>query len=157
MKSSSWKTSRAGISITDLGLNDFRMDLLNYVKANGEMDNVPFGMHAIVPAQPEIGLLPGVIFALKNIHDSVNVNQQNRLHPYYLVYISNDGEVIADHTEVKPLLDLARAACRGRAEPIAAAYQPFNEVTDDGRNMGFYSDLLDQAIRSIIKVQDEKT
>src|SRR5690554_1519906 len=69
---------KAGISITDLGLNDFRMDLLNYVKANGELDNVPFGMHAIVPAQPDVGLLPGVIFALKNIHDSVNVNQQNR-------------------------------------------------------------------------------
>lgn len=147
---------KAGISITDLGLNDFRMDLLNYVKANGELDNVPFGMHAIVPAQPDVGLLPGVIFALKNIHDSVNVNQQNRLHPYYLVYIGNDGEVIADHTEVKRLLDLIRSSCKGKDEPIRALCQLFNERTQDGRNMQPYSDLLSQAIRSMIEVKDEK-
>lgn len=147
---------KAGISITDLGLNDFRMDLLNYVKANGELDNVPFGMHAIVPAQPDVGLLPGVIFALKNIHDSVNVNQQNRLHPYYLVYIGNDGEVIADHTEVKRLLDLIRSSCKGKDEPIRALCQLFNEWTQDGRNMQPYSDLLSQAIRSMIEVKEEK-
>ncbi len=147
---------KAGISITDLGLNDFRMDLLNYVKANGELDNVPFGMHAIVPAQPDVGLLPGVIFALKNIHDSVNVNQQNRLHPYYLVYIGTDGEVIADHTEVKRLLDLIRSSCKGEDEPIRALCQLFNERTQDGRNMQPYSDLLSQAIRSMIEVKEEK-
>ncbi|MCD1652295.1 DEAD/DEAH box helicase family protein [Halomonas meridiana] len=147
---------KAGISITDLGLNDFRMDLLNYVKANGELDNVPFGMHAIVPAQPGVGLLPGVIFALRNIHESVNVNQQNRLHPYYLVYIGNDGEVIADHTEVKRLLDLVRSSCKGKDEPIRALCQLFNERTQDGRNMQPYSDLLSQAIRSMIEVKDEK-
>ena len=147
---------KAGISITDLGLNDFRMDLLNYVKANGELDNVPFGMHAIVPAQPGVGLLPGVIFALRNIHESVNVNQQNRLHPYYLVYIGNDGEVIADHTEVKRLLDLIRSSCKGKDEPIRALCQLFNERTRDGRNMQPYSDLLSQAIRSMIEVKDEK-
>lgn len=147
---------KAGISITDLGLNDFRMDLLNYVKANGELDNVPFGMHAIVPAQPDVGLLPGVIFALKNIHDSVNVNQQNRLHPYYLVYIGNDGEVIADHTEVKRLLDLIRSSCKGKDEPHRALCQLFNERTQDGRNMQPYSDLLSQAIRSMMEVKDEK-
>ncbi len=147
---------KAGISITDLGLNDFRMDLLNYVKANGELDNVPFGMHAIVPAQPGVGLLPGVIFALRNIHESVNVNQQNRLHPYYLVYIGNDGEVIADHTEVKRLLDLVRSSCKGKDEPIRALCQLFNERTQDGRNMQPYSDLLSQAIRSMIEVKDEQ-
>ncbi|BCA92718.1 helicase-related protein [Vreelandella aquamarina] len=147
---------KAGISITDLGLNDFRMDLLNYVKANGELDHVPFGMHAIVPAQPAVGLLPGVIFALKNIHESVNVNQQNRLHPYYLVYIGTDGEVIADHTEVKRLLDLIRSSCKGEDEPIRALCQLFNERTQDGRNMQPYSDLLSQAIRSMIEVKEEK-
>lgn len=147
---------KAGISITDLGLNDFRMDLLNYVKANGELDNVPYGMHAIVPAQPGVGLLPGVIFALKNIHDGVNVNQQNRLHPYYLVYIGTDGEVIADHTEVKRLLDLIRSSCKGKDEPIRALCQLFNEQTQDGRNMQPYSDLLSQAIRSMIEVKEEK-
>ncbi len=147
---------KAGISITDLGLNDFRMDLLNYVKEHGELDNVPFGMHAVVPAQPELGLQPGVIFALKNIHDSVNVNQQNRLHPFYLVYIDDDGQVVADHTEVKRLLDLIRSSCKGRIEPIRDVCHIFNERTEDGRKMGRYSDLLSSAIRSMIDVKEEK-
>src|SRR5690554_1406509 len=147
---------KAGISITDLGLNDFRMDLLNYVKENGDLDNVPFGMHAVVPAQPHLGLHPGAIFALKNIHDSININQQNRLHPYYLIYIGEGGEIIADHTEVKRLLDLVRSSCKGKTEPLRDLCQQFNERTQDGRNMQAYSDLLSQAIRSMIQVQDEK-
>ena len=147
---------KAGVSITDLGLNDFRMDLLNYVKEHGELENVPFGMHALVPAQPELGIEPGVIFALKNIHDSVNVNQQNRLHPYYLVYIGDDGDVVADHTEVKRLLDLVRSSCKGKVEPIPDLCHQFNAHTDDGRNMKRYSDLLSQAIRSMIDVKDDK-
>jgi len=146
---------KTGISITDLGLNDFRMDLLNYVKEHGELDNVPFGMHAVVPAQPELGLLPGVIFALKNIHDSVNVNQQNRLHPFYLVYIGDDGQVIVDHTEVKRLLDLIRASCKGHTEPIRDVCRIFNERTEDGCKMERYSDLLSSAIRTMIEVKEE--
>ena len=147
---------KTGISITDLGLNDFRMDLLNYVKANGELENVPRGMHAVVPAKPELGLQPGVIFALRNIHDSVNTNQQNRLHPYYLVYIGRDGEIIADHTEAKRLLDLVRTSCKGEDAPIQAVCRLFNEQTQDGRNMAGYSDLLSSAIRSMIEVKEEK-
>jgi hypothetical protein len=147
---------KTGISITDLGLNDFRMDLLNYVKANGELENVPRGMHAVVPAKPELGLQPGVIFALRNIHNSVNTNQQNRLHPYYLVYIGRDGEIIADHTEAKRLLDLVRTSCKGENEPIQAVCRLFNEQTQDGRNMAGYSDLLSSAIRSMIEVKEEK-
>ena len=146
---------KAGVSITDLGLNDFRMDLLNYVKEHGDLENVPFGMHAIVPAQPQLGLKPGVIFTLKNIHDSVNVNQQNRLHPYYLVYVGDDGEIVADHTEVKRLLDMIRSSCKGKVEPIRDLCQRFNELTQDGRNMQHHSELLSQAIRSMIDVKDE--
>lgn len=147
---------KAGISITDLGLNEFRMDLLNYVKEHGELDNVPFGLHAVVPAQSVLGLQPGVIFALKNIHDTVNLNQQNRLHPYYLVYIGDDGEIVADHTEVKRLLDLVRTSCKGRSEPVTEVCRIFNERTNDGRDMDRYSDLLSQAIRSMIEVKEEK-
>jgi SNF2 family DNA or RNA helicase len=147
---------KTGISITDLGLNDFRMDLLNYVKANGELENVPRGMHAVVPAKPQLGLQQGVIFALRNIHDSVNTNQQNRLHPYYLVYIGRDGEIIADHTEAKRLLDLVRTSCKGEDEPIQAVCRLFNKQTQDGRNMAGYSDLLSSAIRSMIEVKEEK-
>ena len=145
---------KTGVSITDLGLNDFRMDLLNYVKTNGELSNVPSGMHAVVPAKPELGLRPGVIFTLRNINP--NVNLQNRLHPYYLVYINREGEVIHDHTEVKQLLDLVRSCCKGQAYPISDECQQFNRETADGRKMQIYSELLGNAIRSMIEVKEEK-
>lgn len=147
---------KTGVSITDLGLNDFRMDLLNFVKANGELNSMPSGMHAVVTAKPEMGLHPGVIFTLRNLNQSVNVSQQNRLHPYYLVYINREGEVIHDHTEVKRLLDLARSCCKGQTQPIPDACHLFNKETADGRKMQVYSDLLGKTIRSMIEVKEEK-
>ena len=146
---------KTGISITDLGLNDFRMDLLNYVKMHDDIELAPKGMHAVVPAQPELGLKPGVIFTLRNLNGSMNTNQSNLLHPYYLVYIGKDGEIIATHTEVKKLLDLMRTSCKGQEEPIAEACRLFNEQTDEGRKMGLYSDLLSTSIRSMIDVKAE--
>ncbi len=147
---------KTGVSITDLGLNDFRMDLLGYIKEHEELKEVPNGMHAVVRARPELGLAPGVIFALRNLNDSVNIDLQNRLHPYYLVYVARDGEIAVNHTEVKKLLDLARVACKGVSEPIPEACRPFNRQTDDGRDMKVYSDLLGRAIRSMIEIKEEK-
>ena len=147
---------KTGVSITDLGLNDFRMDLLNYVKTNGDLAGIPSGMHAVVPTDQERGLKPGVIFTLRNRNHSININQQNRLHPYYLVYIGNDGQIVTDHTEVKKLLDLTRAACKGQSQPVLEACGIFNQATDDGRNMQTYSDLLDEAIRSMIDIKEDK-
>ena len=147
---------KTGVSITDLGLNDFRMDLLNYIKENGDLARMPNGMHAVIPARIKLGFATGVIFALRNIHDAVNVNQQNRLHPYYLTYISNSGEIIADHTEVKRLLDVIRSSCKDHKEPIQDVCKLFNDLTNDGRNMAAYSELLSEAIRSMIEVKEEK-
>lgn len=147
---------KTGISITDLGLNDFRIDLLNYVKANNDLSNLPGGLHAVIPANPAIGLKPGVIFTLRNRNHAVNINKLNRLHPFYLLYMGNDGQAIVNHTEVKRLLDLARAACRNHPEPIPAAYTAFNKATDDGRNMTFHSNLLAQAIRIIMDIKEDK-
>ncbi len=146
---------KTGIAITDLGLNDFRMDLLGYIKAHGELRNLPNGLHTVVPADPDRGLVPGIIFTLYNRNQSVNINRQNRLHPYYLVYIDTEGQLIADHTEAKRLLDLARAACKGRSEPVTRAYKAFNASTRDGKDMRYYSELLDKAIASMIDVQEE--
>lgn len=147
---------KTGVSITDLGLNDFRMDLMGMVEKYGEPTTVPNGMHAVVPANPEKGLNPGVIFALKNINDTVNIDQQNRLHPYYFVYIGNDGEIVADHTEVKRLLDLTRSCCKNQTSPIENVCALFNSATHDGRNMEPYSNLLSDAIRSMVDIKEEK-
>lgn len=147
---------RTGISITDLGLNDFRMDLLGYVKDHGDLTTAPKGLHAVVPAQPHKGLNPGVIFALRNIRADETIKRGNRLHPHYLIYLDDNGDLIADQTEVKHLLDLIRAGCRGHEKPVTQVCRIFNAATRDGADMSRYSGLLTTAIRSMIDVTEER-
>ncbi|HYD51138.1 MAG TPA: helicase-related protein [Gemmatimonadaceae bacterium] len=147
---------RTGVSITDLGLNDFRMDLLGYLKDYGDLAGTPKGLHAVVPAQPDMGLNPGVVFVLRNINADEDFNRGNRLHPHYLVYLDDSGTVLADHTGVKRLLDLIRAGCRNRDEPAWEVCRLFNAATRDGADMGRYSHLLTEAIRSMIDVTEER-
>lgn len=143
----------SGISIMDLGLNEFRLDLLEYVKNHGDLDKKPKGMHAVVPVTDE--LPEGVVFILKNINNSVNIDNQNRIHPFYMVYIGMDGKVICDYLNPKKMLDDIRLLCRGKKEPIKDLCQRFNEETDDGRNMTEMSELLSEAINSIINCKEE--
>ncbi len=148
--------TNTGVSITDLGLNDFRMDLLNYIEQNPEIKRLPSGLHAVVPADKALGLKAGVIFALKAQRSIMQKNTNNQLHPYYLIYISYDGNVIFNHTQTKYLLEVARKACRGQKSPMPEAYQPFNQRTEDGKNMRHYSHLLDIAVNSIKEVKEDK-
>ena len=142
-----------GISIMDLGLNEFRLDLLEYLKTHPDMERKPRGLHAVVPATEE--LPEGVIFVLRNVNNSVNIDNQNRIHPFDMVYIGREGDVICDYLNPKQLLDDVRLLCRGKSEPIKAVYTKFNEETDDGRNMAEMSELLSMAIDSIIDTKEE--
>ena len=142
-----------GISIMDLGLNEFRLDLLEYVKEHPDLDKTPFGLHAV--AQSTEDAPPGVIYVLKNRSNSVNIDNQNRLHPFYMVYITNDGKVVCDHLSPKDMLDKMRYICRGKLEPIPELYKQFNKETKDGKNMSQMSSLLGYAINSIIDVKEE--
>lgn len=141
------------ISIMDLGLNEFRLDLLEYVKNHGDLDKKPKGMYAVVPATEE--LPEGVVFILKNRNNSVNIDNRNRIHPFYMVYIGMDGEVIGDYLNPKKMLDDIRLLCRGKKEPIKELCRRFNEETDDGRDMSEMSELLSEAIHSIIDCKEE--
>ena len=142
-----------GISIMDLGLNEFRLDLLDYIKTHGDLAKKPKGLHAVVPATEENP--EGVIFVLRNINNSVNIDNQNRIHPFYMVYIRTDGEVVCDYLNPKKLLDTIRLLCRGKSEPLMPLCAKFNEETDDGRNMKDVSQLLSDAINSIMDVKEE--
>ena len=142
-----------GISIMDLGLNEFRMDLLEYIKNHPDIDKAPFGLHSVAAASEETPA--GVIYVLKNRSNSVNIDNQNRLHPFYMVYISNEGEVICDHLSPKQMLDKMRFLCKGKTEPIPELYRQFNKETRDGKNMVVFSKLLGDAIASIIEVKEE--
>ena len=143
----------SGISIVDLGLNEFRLDLVEFMKNNPDMDKTPFGLHAVATSNDVTP--PGTIFVLRNRTENINIDNRNRLHPFYMVYISDDGEIICDHLSPKAMLDKMRYVCKGKIKPIPEAYKPFNKETKDGKNMSKLSKLLEQAIASIIEVKEE--
>lgn len=143
----------SGISIMDLGLNEFRLDLLEYMKHHEDVENAPHGMHAVVPATEDCP--PGVVFVLKNINNSVNIDNQNRIHPFYMVYSSTEGEIVCDYLNPKNMLDNIRLLCRGKNEPIMELCKKFNARTNDGKDMSELSELLSEAINSIIDVKEE--
>ena len=142
-----------GVNIMDLGLNEFRLDLLASLKEHPNMDLTPFGMCAVVGASELVE--PGVIYVLKNKNNGVNIDRSNLLHPFYMVYISHGGTVICDHLSPKKLLDKMRYACKDKTVPDMALCKQFNKETRDGKNMRHYSDLLQSAIESIITVKEE--
>lgn len=143
----------SGINIMDLGLNEFRLDLLSYIKDNPDVENSPFGLHAVVKADDD--LKSGVIYILKNVSNEINIDNQNRLHPFYMVYITNDGDIICNHLQPKKLLDLMRKLGKNNSEPDMELCMLFNQETQDGKNMSKYSKLLEEAISSIIDVKEE--
>lgn len=143
----------SGISIMDLGLNEFRLDLLEYMKQHDDIETAPKGLHTVV-VQTE-NAPSGVIFVLRNINDSVNTDKRNRIHPFYMVYIGEGGEIVCDYLNPKKLLDTIRLLCRGKNEPVMELCKKFNQETDDGRNMREISVLLSEAVNSIIDIKEE--
>ena len=143
----------SGISIMDLGLNEFRLDLLDYIKRHGELDKTPSGLHAVVSSQ---GKYPaGTVFILKNINGGVNIDNQNRLHPFYMVYMDDSGNLVYDHLSPKEILDSIRYLCKGKIKPLDDLCRNFNKETKDGKDMRKLSGLLQDAIHSIISVKEE--
>ncbi len=143
----------SGVSIMDLGLNEFRMDLLDYMKNNQDVEHTPFGLHAVVRGNEQTP--PGTIFVLKNRTAGVNIDHKNQLHPFYMVYIKDDGEVIVDHLHPKDLLDKMRLVCKPMPVPDIKLCREFNKETHDGLRMGKYSDLLSRAIETIVTKKEE--
>lgn len=142
----------SGISIMDLGLNEFRLDLLEYLKKHEDIETAPKGLHAVVAKSGDSS--DGVIFILKNINDSVNIDNRNRIHPFYMVYVGGDGGIVCDYLNPKRLLDTMRLLCRGKNEVFRELCNQFNDETDDGRNMCGTSKLLSKAINSIIDAKE---
>ena len=142
-----------GVSIMDLGLNEFRLDLLEYINSNHDVEHTPFGLHAVVHATDQAPA--GTVFVLKNRTAGVNIDHKNQLHPFYMVYIKDDGEVVVDHLHPKELLDKMRLLCKPMTKPDVKLCSAFNKETRDGLRMGKYSELLGKAIESIVTKKEE--
>ena len=142
-----------GVSIMDLGLNEFRLDLLEYINSNHDVEHTPFGLHAVVSATDQAPA--GTVFVLKNRTAGVNIDHKNQLHPFYMVYIKEDGDVLVDHLHPKDLLDKMRLLCKPITKPDVKLCSAFNKETRDGLRMGKYSELLGKAIESIVTKKEE--
>ncbi len=143
-----------GINIMDLGLNEFHLDVKELRDKYGDADYAPFGINATAASTEDAPA--GVIYILKNINSNVNIDKQNRLHPFYLVYIKDNGEVFVNHLNPKNLLDKMRLLAKGKDKPERDLVRIFNEETNNGKNMAQYSELLSNSIRSIITVKSER-
>ncbi len=145
----------SGVSIMDLGLNEFRLDLLEYMNSSHDVEHTPYGLHAVVKSTEQAPA--GTVFVLKNRTAGVNIDHKNQLHPFYMVYISDEGEVVVDHLHPKDLLDKMRLLCKPLTKPDVKLCSQFNKETRDGLKMDKYSELLSQAINSIISVKEQSS
>lgn len=148
------------ISITDMTLNDFRMDLTEYMKQNSDsLQYMPPGTFAVTRADDllaEEGLKPGAIFCLRNESGRTIADSAYDLAPYYLVWVSGDGEIQMNFTQSKKILDLLKKLCLGRSLPDEDAVAQFNAVTRDGTDMSEYQSLLGKTVSAITGKAEEK-
>lgn len=149
-----------GISITDLTMNDFKMDLMEYMKENrSKLEKAPMGMYAVSSIEDENlknQVKPGVIFTLKQVNSDIKPSESNPLSPYFMVYVYDDGTVRYNYLHTKKILDFYKKLCSGKKEVIPELVEVFNQDTGDGRYMEKYSELLEDAIQSIIGKTEEK-
>lgn len=141
------------ISITDLTFNDFKIELMEYMKEHRkELDNAPFGIYSIVPAEE---FEPGAIFLLRQVKGVKESKDKNALTPYYLVYINEDEEVKLNYIQSKKILDYYQKLCSGKKEVFRNLVESFDRETDNGRQMDKYSQLLKESIENIIGKKQE--
>ena len=147
-----------GISITDVTFNDFKTDLMEYMKSHRkQLSDAPAGLYAVTRIDNSLrdSVKPGVIFALRQIKGKEQTKEQNSLFPFYLVYITNDGEVKLSYLQAKRILDYYKKLCCGKNEVLADLVAEFNAETNDGHNMKKYSDLLEASIQELIGKKQE--
>lgn len=147
-----------GISITDLTLNDFKMDLMEFMKEHRkELEEAPLGMYSIVDIPDELSneLEAGVIFTVQQVNHELEAVKQNVLYPYYLIYISQSGKVKLNFLHSKKILDYFKKLCSNKDEVLHNLVEIFNKETKDGKNMQAYSELLNLSLDNIMGKKEE--
>lgn len=162
------------ISLTDFTLDDFRIELLNFLENNrNKLEDAPFGLYAVVPslsgthtsyldvtrfsdAEKEI-IKPGIVYCLKQKGDTDGNEEVNPLQPYFLVYIFENGQVRFNYTNSKQILEIYRLLCAGNKQAYETLCDLFNKETQQGENMSKYTELLKQAIEEISRVFNKRS
>jgi hypothetical protein len=147
-----------GVSIADLTLIDFRIDLAHYVKANpGLLERLPLGTYAATTTS-ETDIPPGIIYCLRAEDDAANRFAEigYPLAPHYLIHVGDDGAVLLPYTQGKHILDRLKRLCLGRDLPDSGACSLFDRATRDGEDMSRAQGLLAAAVASVTGKTEEK-
>jgi hypothetical protein len=148
----------SGVSIADLTLTDFRIDLAQYLKAHpGKLEALPLGTFAVT-STPEAGIPPGIVFCLRAEGEAAakSFEPGYPLAPHYLVHIGDDGTVLLPFTQAKAVLDCLKRISMGRDLPDAEAYGRFDKVTKQGEDMTHARKILSAAVASVIGKKEER-
>ena len=147
------------VSLTEFTLDDFRLELQKYIKANEDaLKDAPFGLYTCVPPHPDYKVIgPGVIFCFRlegqrgRAPDAKSAPSEsiNPLHPYFLVYVLDDGNVRFTFAHPKQILDIYRVLCSGKAEAYGQLCNLFDQETNHGSDMKAYDHLLQKAVDSL--------
>ena len=146
------------ISITDLTFNDFKIELMDYMKEhNGELEKAPKGIYSIIDIPEELTdeVEPGVVFLLRQVTGTTETKERNPLSQYYLVYIGEDSKVKYNYINSKKVLDYYQKLCAGKDEVLHDLVKDFNRETNDGKDMEKYSSLLVETIENILGKKQE--
>src|SRR5699024_1064557 len=136
----------------------FRVDLTGYLKNNRKnLEQSPTGLYSIVriPKQFDHELEPGVIFLLEQVSGEINNLEKNPLHPYYLIYVTNDQEIKISYDKGKQLLDIYKKTSHHNDKLDTELITKFNRATNYGSDMSHYSSLLEKAIEEIVGKKEE--
>ena len=144
------------ISITDLSFNDFKMDLVNYMKNHKELlEKAPTGMYAIAKSNIDEAV-KGVIFCLKKINQNIKPSEYNTLNPYFFVYIKDDDEILLNFIQSKKILDIYKKVCSGQNELYTELIKEFNQETNNAKDMKKFTDFLEKTVENIVGKEEEK-
>lgn len=148
----------SGVSITDLTLTDFRIDLAQYLKAHpGKLETLPLGACAVTSSIDE-DIPPGIIFCLRaeGLAAQKPIDPGYPLAPHYLVHVSEDGNVVLPYTQARRILDRLKRLSLGREMKDAGATAIFEKSTKKGEDMQQAQGLLASAVASIAGKSEER-
>lgn len=146
----------AGVSITDLSLTDFRIDLAEFKKSQpGRLSSLPLGVSTVVRSTE--GIPPGIVFCLRIQSPEVAViDSTYPLEPYFLVHVGADGAVPLPYSQVKQILDHLKALCAGRDAVDDDACRRWDEMTNHGKDMHKAHEALATAMSSVLGRSEER-
>lgn len=139
------------ISLTDLNMNEYLNELSEYIQNVPEIKKVPKGVYSVTD-----GDNTGVLFCFKHRNNANKPKSDSSLYPYYLIYMKNNGEVLYGNGQAREVVKQFRKLCYKKKQPVMELFREFFVRTNNAKDMQFYSDLLNKAIKSIKGEEESK-